>query len=228
MIVCPSCRTVNQEDLQFCSSCGRSLEPGPTTMLPRRPEEERPEIEIRTPKGPSKWRPVAIVGVVVFAAAAFGGYTLFRRDPCAETNFTSAAFGYCLTVPEGWTAEPARFGADVTLDQFAPPRDSATVIVEAVDLQDGAQLAGWADFVRRKDEGAGLIPGPASEAIIDGVAAQQWDVSVASEGGTDYQMREVVVVQNDIGWRITLNDVASSFDVSSATLERMLGSWRFR
>ena len=228
MIVCPSCRTANQEDRQFCESCGRSLEPGPTTLLPRRSDEERPPIEIRKPKGPSKWRPVALVGIVVCAAAAYGGYTLFRRDPCEGTNFASEAFGYCLTVPEGWTAEPARFGADVTLDQFSPPTDSATVIVDAVDLEDGAQLEGWADFVREKDEGAGLTPGPASEATIDGVAAQRWDVSVTSENGTDYQMREVVVMRDGIGWRVTLNDLASSFDVSSATLERMLDSWRFR
>jgi len=228
MIVCPSCRTANQEDQQFCASCGHSLEPGPTRMLPRRAEDERPPIEIRRPKGPSKWRPIVLVSVVVFAAAALGSYSLFRRDPCEGTNFVSEAFGYCLTVPEGWAAEPARFGADVTLDQFAPPTDSATVIVDAVDLKDGAQLEGWADFVRQKDEGAGLTPGPASEATVDGAAAQQWDVSVTSKNGSDYRMREVVVVQNDIGWRITLNDLASSFDVSTATLEQMLESWRFR
>ena len=86
-------------------------------------------------------------------------------------------------VPEGWEAGPAQFGADVTLDQFAPPTGSATVVVEAVDLETGVALEQWSEFVRTRDEDAGLTPGPASEATLDGADALQWDVSVASEGG---------------------------------------------
>ena len=190
-------------------------------------EGERPILEIEKPTPPSRWRPVVIVGVFVFALAALGAFLLLRPDPCRGTDFTSEAFGYCLTVPEGWTAEPARFGADVTLDQFAPPTRSATVIVEAVDLEQGVALEQWSEFVRQQDADAGLTPGPPSETVVDGATAQQWEVTATSDAGTDYRMREVVVVRDEIGWRITLNDVEDSFPVSASTFEGMLGSWRF-
>jgi hypothetical protein len=41
-------------------------------------------------------------------------------------------------------------------------------------------------------------------------------------------MREVVVVREDIGWRITLNDVADRFSTSAVAFESMLDSWQFR
>jgi hypothetical protein len=169
-----------------------------------------------------------IVGGLVVAVAAAGAFLLLRPDPCEDTNFTSEAFGYCLTVPDGWTAEPALFGADVTLDQFAPPTVSTTVIVEAVDLEQGVGLEEWSGFVRQQDADAGLVPGPASEIVVDGVTAHQWDVTATSDTGTDYRMREVVLVRDEIGWRITLNDTEERFERSAASLERMLDSWRFR
>jgi hypothetical protein len=229
MIVCPSCRAANEEDRETCESCGRSLEPGPVTLAPQRPPASAgPVLEIAPPKPPSRWRPYVIVGGLALVVVAAGGFLLLRPDPCEGTNFTSDAFGYCLTVPDGWTAEPALFGADVTLDQFAPPTASTTVIVEAVDLEEGVGLDEWAGFVRQQDADAGLVPGPASEAIVDGVTARQWDVSATSDAGTDYRMREVVVVRDEVGWRITLNDTEDRFDVSAASFERMLDSWRFR
>lgn len=228
MIVCPNCRHANDEDRQVCSACGTSLAPGPTHLRPRTSVAERPPIEIRKPPPPSKWRPVVVVGALVFAVLAAGAYFLFRPDPCRETNFSSAEFGYCLNVPDGWTAEPARFGAATTLDQFAPPKESATVVVEAVDLANDATLDQWASFVRKKDDDAGLTPGRSTDTTVDGVAGQLWDVNVTSDSGIDYRMREVVVVRDAIGWRMTLNDTASGFDVSASTFRQMLDSFRFR
>jgi len=229
MIVCPHCRAVNEEDRETCLTCGRSLEPGPVALPPqRRPESVAAVPELAHPKQPSRWRPYVIVGGLVVAVAAAGAFLLLRPDPCEDTNFTSEAFGYCLTVPDGWTAEPALFGADVTLDQFAPPTASTTVIVEAVDLEQGVGLDEWSGFVRQQDADAGLVPGPASEVIVDGVTARQWDVTATSDAGTDYRMREVVLVRDEIGWRITLNDTEDRFELSAASLERMLDSWRFR
>jgi hypothetical protein len=151
----------------------------------------------------------------------------FRPDPCQGTNFESDNFGYCLVVPDGWEAGPAQFGADVTLDQFAPPTGSATVVVEAVDLETGTELEQWSDFVRQRDEDAGLTPGPASESDLDGTDALQWDVSVASEGGDTFLMREVVTVKGDVGWRVTLNDLQDGFDTSAVVFNDMLESWEF-
>jgi hypothetical protein len=229
MIVCPVCRTANDEGAQVCASCGRSLEPAASYLMPvRRAPGARSHIEDVPPTGPSRWRAFIVLGAVVLVAVGAGTWMLFRPDPCRGTNFSSENFGYCLTVPEGWTAEPARFGSSVELDQFAVPSQGATVIVEAVDLELGADLGGFADFVRQKDKTAGLKPGPGTITEIDGVTAQVWDITVASDSGTTYQLREVVVVKDQVGWRITLNDLADNFDDHAVLFQAMLRSWRFR
>jgi hypothetical protein len=228
MIVCQSCRNVNEEGATVCARCGASLEPGHMALLPvRRSEAERPPIQLRQPPPVSKWRPFVVLGVLLLGVGVVGGALLLRPDPCSGTNFESDNFGYCLLVPEGWEAGPARFGAQVTLDQFAPPTESATVVVEAVDLETGTGLEDWSQFVRQRDEEAGLTPGASSETTLDGVGALQWDVTVAPEEGESFQMREVVVVRGDVGWRITLNDVSEGFDTSAVVFQDMLDSWQF-
>lgn len=229
MVVCPSCRNLNTEEATVCARCGSSLEPGFAALTPvRRTEAERPELEIKAPKPPSRWRPVIVIGVVVLAALGAGAVYLLRPDPCEGTNFESENFGYCIQVPDGWKAGPARFGNSVTLDQFAPPTESATVVVEAVDLERGAALEDWSAFVRTRDEEAGLTPGAASETDLGGVGALQWDVTVATDDGQAFRMREVVAVRDDVGWRITLNDLSEGFSTSAAVLEQMLESWKFQ
>jgi len=219
---------VNPEEAERCQRCGYSLEPGATSYPPvRRPEADRPPLEIQPPAPPSRWRAPLIVGSLVAAVVATGVLWLLRPDPCEGTNFESEIFGYCVLVPEGWEAGPARFGADVTLDQFAPPTEPATVVVEAVDLEAGTELEAWSEFVRQRDEEAGLTPGPASGTTVDGVEALRWDVTVEAESGT-FRMREVVTVRNDVGWRITLNDLSEGFATTAAVFEDMLGSWQFR
>ena len=227
MVVCPNCRETNAEDRLACQRCGTSLEPGAVALPPRRSDAERRPIEMRKPEQPSKWRAIMVLAALVGMIAGSGAYLLFRPDPCDGTNFESESFGYCLLVPEGWEAGPARFGADVIVDQFAPPTGSATVVVEAVDLETGTGLEQWSESVRRRDEEAGLTPGPAGEATIDGTNALRWDVSVAAEGGESFLMREVVVVVNDVGWRITLNDLQERFDASAVVFDDMLDSWQF-
>jgi hypothetical protein len=83
-------------------------------------------------------------------------------------------------------------------------------------------------FVRTKDDDACLTPGPPRDTVVDGLGAKRWDVSVTSDSGTDYRMREVVVVRDGIGWRLALNDTAEGFDVSAATFTHMIDPWRFR
>jgi hypothetical protein len=229
MVVCPSCRNINPEDSTVCARCGTTLEPGHMALLPvRRTESERPPIEVRKPPQPSKWRPLVMVGILAVVVGGAGVMWLLRPDPCSGTNFRSENFGYCVLVPEGWEAGPAQFGAEVTLDQFAPPTESATVVVEAVDLEGGTALEEWSAFVRLRAEEAGLIPGAASETTLDGVGALQWDVTVTPVDGESFRMREVVTVRDDIGWRITLNDVSDGFGTSAVVFSDMLDSWQFR
>ncbi len=229
MVVCPTCRESNTEEATVCVRCGASLAPGFATRLPaRRTEADRPQIELETRKPPSKARPYVILGVMTLMVLGAGAAWFLRPDPCAGTNFSSDTFGYCIDVPDGWEAGLARFGADVTLDQFAPPTASATVVVEAVDLQDGASLEDWSQFVRQRDEDAGLTPGAASETNLGDVGAIQWDVSVSGDGGDSFRMREVVAVNNGVGWRIALNDVSDGFASSAVVFEDMIQSWKFR
>ncbi|HKE53149.1 MAG TPA: hypothetical protein VKC55_00070 [Actinomycetota bacterium] len=228
MVICPVCRETNEEDRGICQKCGSSLEPGTTALLPRAETGQRPPIEIKPPAQPSKWRPLIALGIIVGVTLGVGAFLLFRPDPCGGSNFQSENFGYCLVVPDGWEAGPAQFGANVTLDQFAPPTGSATVVVEAVDLPTGTALDAWSQFVRQRDQDAGLTPGPPSESSLDGADAQQWDVSVSSDDGDRYQMREVVTVKGDVGWRVTLNDLQSGFDTSAVAFRDMLDSWAFR
>jgi len=227
MVVCPTCREVNEEGRAICQKCGSSLAPDAVALLPRREPSERAPIEMRKPPQPSKWRPLIVLGVFLVGLTAVAGFFALRPEPCGDTNFESENFGYCLMVPDGWEAGPAQFGADVTLDQFAPPTGSATVVVEAVDLETGVALDQWSEFVRKRDEDAGLTPGPASDAKLGGADALQWDVSVASEGGNSFLMREVVVVSDNIGWRVTLNDLQEGFDTSAVAFRDMLDSWQF-
>jgi hypothetical protein len=228
MVICPSCREVNEEDRGLCQKCGSSLEPAATALMPRADTGPRAPIEIKPPPQPSRWRPLIVLGILVGAGLGVAAFVVFRPDPCGGANFESENFGYCLIVPDGWEAGPAQFGADVTLDQFAPPTGSATVVVEAVDLPTGTALESWSQFVRQRDEDAGLTPGPSSPSTLDGADSLQWDVSVSAEDGDRFLMREVVTVQGDVGWRVTLNDLQSGFDTSAVAFRDMLDSWAFR
>ena len=228
MIVCPNCRHSNDEDRAFCSNCGASLEPGPAALRPRRESAERPQVEIPKPPEPPRWRPILILGIAGLVLAGAGVALLVRPNPCRGTNFSSANFGYCLDVPEGWTAEPAVFGGSATLDQFTPSKDSTTVLVEAHDLSSGATLEEWASFVRQKEQDAGLIPGTASDLSVGGAAAEEWQVTTTSNSGVAYTMRDVVVVRDNVGWRITLNGTDPTFQRAVQVFRSMLDSWRFR
>lgn len=228
MIVCPNCRNANDEEAVACTGCGASLEPGPTQLAARRAPGERPPLEIAQPKPPSPWRAVAALGVLLGVAMGGGAWYLFRADPCEGTNFSSDQFGYCMTLPADWTWQPARFGDSVTADQFTPASESATVLVEAADLPDEADLSAFADAVRQKDQDAGLTPGPIERTTVDGADALAWEIDYTSDAGGAYGVREVVVVNDRFGWRLMLNDVAESFHRHVSTFETMVESFRFR
>ena len=103
MIVCPNCRTANEEHARFCQTCGRSLDPGPSPRV--RPEGGTSGLaEIRPPKPPARWPAIVVVVALIVFAGAFFGYKEFGPDPC-RGKFASPQFGYCLTVPNGWQAK---------------------------------------------------------------------------------------------------------------------------
>ena len=229
MIVCPNCRHVNDEEVAACARCGQSLEPGPALMLPmRRTGEGLPQLDIKPPPKPSPWRAVGMLGVVLAIAGGFFAWKLTKPDPCRGLDFSSDLFGYCVDVPEGWAAQPAQVGSSVSLDQFSPTSRSTAVLVEAVDLPQDTGLQQFADIVRQKDEAAGMNPGQARQITIDGVAAQEWDITVSSAGSSNtFQEREVVVVRGQVGWRAQLNAPQDRFKEDSGSFQQLLDSWRF-
>ncbi len=228
MIVCPNCRNANDEEAAICARCGAPLTPGPVLLQARRAPAERPPIEIPQPRPPSPWRAIAVLGVLIGVALGVGAWYVLRPNPCEGTNFTSSRFGYCLRLPDDWEWSPARFGSSVTVDQFSPPSQTATVLVEAADLPDDVDLARFADTVRQRDQEAGLSPGPIAKVTVDGAEGFAWDIAYTSGAGQDYAAREVVVVRDHFGWRLMLNDTASAFDHHAAQFDQMVRSFRFR
>jgi hypothetical protein len=227
VIVCPACRHGNAEDAVSCERCGASLEPGPTLMLARRAPTERTPIEIAQPKPSSPWRAVGLLGVLAGVAIGAAAWFALRPDPCSGTNFTSDQFGYCLTMPQNWEWAPAKFGDAVTVDQFSPPSESTTVLVEAADLPDDADLAAFAAAVRQRDQEADLTPGPIRETTVDGTEGLAWDIHYRSDSGRRYGVREVVVVNGHFGWRLMLSDTADAFEEHVSQFDGMVESFRF-
>jgi hypothetical protein len=232
MIVCPNCRNANEEETQFCSRCGQSLEPGLSTMGPvRRDIQERADavaaLDVAPPKPVSRV-PLVVTGVAIALGALIAGLSLtLRPNPCQGTNFSSDRFGYCLTVPEGWEAGPGRVGA-VAVDEISRPREAATVLIVAVDLAQDQGLEDYAASVRDRDSAVGLDPGPIRDTFLDGVEAVEWDITSETETGQEFVMRQVVAVRNEVGWIISLSDNADSLPRHEPHFEQMLASWNFR
>jgi hypothetical protein len=225
MIVCPNCRTSNAEHAQFCMSCGRALEPGPSLRV--RPEGgHHAPTEIRPPKPPARWPGFLALAIVLVGAAGFFAWRAFAPDPC-RGKFSSSQFGYCLTVPAGWQADAARVGT-ANVDMFAPPASSAIVLVNAIDLPSNATLSDFGSSVRQQDQQAQLTPGQPEQTTVGGLPAQQWDIEAAAQGGgATFKIREVVVVNGEVGWKISMNDSASAFQSHLASLSEMLRTWHF-
>ena len=228
MIVCPACRTGNAEDRATCESCGGSLVPGPTTLQARRAPTERPAVEMPTRTPPSRFRPYIVLGAFVLLVGGGIAFATLGPDACRDRSFTSEAFGYCVDVPAGWAQAPARFGNGATLDGFSDVDGTASILVEAVDLSDTTDLDTWARMVRARDESVGLTPGVATDVVVAGVPAKVWDLTAESEDGTGYRTREVVLVRDAIGWRLTLNETEAGFDGAAAALDELLATWGFR
>jgi hypothetical protein len=225
MIVCPNCRSSNQEEARFCMNCGRTLEPGPSPRV--RPDGSHQGLaEIRPPKPPARWPAFLALGAMIVFAAGFFGWQVFGPDPCRD-KFASSQFGYCLAVPAGWQADPARVGT-APMDEFSPNASSTTVLIQAADLPANLALAEFSSSLRQQEEAAGYMPGEPQQTTVGGFPAQWWDTEVpAPDGSEGFKIRDVVVVKDEVGWRIQLNDATSAFDSHLPSLAQMLRSWHF-
>ena len=204
-----------------------TLPPPPPGAIPSSGETE-PETEV-APERRSPWHVVvavlALVGLLTLGAGlfvwAFGG-----PISCAEGTFTSERFGYCVQVPQGW--EVAGATDDAPVDRFQVPTASGTVLVSAVPLSGGQDLAAFEDYIRSLEEGVGRAPGPSTPTQVAGVTALTFDVRAGDGSVSDgASSREVLFVREGFAWRVQGADTAEGFESTTAVMEQMLATWEF-
>ena len=193
---------------------------------PPRPAEAAPATALQADR---RSRTPLVVGLLALLALAgvVAGLAAWLAAPgrCDDATFTSDRFGYCVAAPLGWSAEPARVG-HTTVDRFLMPDGSAAVFVQAVDLQDGQTLDGFAEYVRALGERGGYSMGGISQTEVGGVPAMTWEVVVSSEAGAT-RMSEVVFVREATAWRVQFADTSGAFEAHSPAFQQMLSSWHF-
>jgi hypothetical protein len=167
---------------------------------------------------------MAFVGLLGVAAGIIAFAT--AREPCAGADFTSARFGYCVAIPDGWRTEAAA-STGPAIDRLLVPAQPATVSIQAFRLTAGQSLSQFADHVRSLDRAAGYEDGDTSSRSVAGLPAIQWDVA-APTGVTTTRVRDVVFARGGVVWRVELGDTENEFASHTADLDRILLSWHFR
>lgn len=227
MLVCPGCRNENAEDAAFCKVCGRALDPTHQPMRSQQPGPDAGEIDMPPPKRRSA---VPVVMALVLAGTAIVVSAIWfgaRPNPC-EGKFSSVLFGYCAEIPEGW-----RGGSQVTgqenLDEFVPPEDDAITWVRVREIIDPAtQTQQYAQQFRTGQETQGLEPSQVEAVPLDGEEALAWEVSLPTEDGDDWRIREVVIVREDGAWRITLAAREAAYPEARVGFEELLATWTWK
>ena len=202
MLVCPRCRSENTEEAQFCSNCGGALSAA-EAPLRRVDTETRAQTAIEIP-APNRPNPMVAILALVLVAVAIGSFALYlasRPDPCAR-KFQSVFYDYCIGVPQGWQAAPqldpqAPNGRlDVLFDGVQGPRVliRAQVVAPETTSEQYAQV-----FYSLSQNATSLEP-----ATVGGTAGYAWDEQSQAEDGSSVGVRQVALVQDGLGWRITL------------------------
>jgi hypothetical protein len=227
VLVCPNCRGENLEEARFCQRCGRSLEPQ-AASLRGGPAKEVPEedLDVSPPKPPSAWPGITALVLVVMALGGWALWYLLKPDPC-QNKYSSVLFSYCAEIPEGWEGG-SQLAAEGNLDQFSPPAEDAATFVRVQDISPSATTDTYAQDFRTNQEADGLSPSRMEAVEIDGEQALAWDVTVPSEDGETLRLREVVVVREDGGWRITLAATDQTYQDARIAFEEMLDSWHWK
>lgn len=198
-------------------------EPPPGGTTPGGPPPPEPPPPRRS-RAPIVLASLVLAGLVAagVAVAIFAG----GSDPCRDASFVSERFGYCLDVVGAWQADAGTL-ASAQVDTLTLPAAPGFVTIQAATLEPGTSLESFAEDVRSRDQTAGYRATDPSPRTIDGVDALQWDVAAAEGIGTTSQVREIVFVRDDVGWRVQLGDTPQGFAADAADLDRMLESWRF-
>lgn len=227
MLVCPNCRSENQEEAEACAQCGRSLRPEEAALL-RRSRREPEEMDIEIPARP---RPSPVTGILALLTTAVlaGGiasWWMLRPDPC-EGKFSSPRFSYCVEIPLGWQDSEEQIQGAVA-DAFAPPTFDPVVLVIAEQAQPGMSSQDYAARQRQAQEADGLFPGPTRPVDIGGSPAVAWDLTTTAEDGSRVRQRQVAVVRSGQGWIIAYVGAGGSFEDGITEFQHMLESWSWK
>jgi hypothetical protein len=199
---------------------------------PPRPDPiPRTEPEPATTSPPPYSRAPFWIGLLLllgFGAVAVGVVAaLARPDVCDGTTFRSSRFGYCLVVPDGWTADGEGTLGQIPADRIQVPGGIATVYIQAVPIDEGQTLRDLADTIRSLNAKAGYQLDAISEPTVAGVPAMSWDLTTGVSGGVPMKMREIVFVDGANGWRVQVAETKPRFDDTAAIVDVMLGTWVF-
>jgi len=160
------------------------------------------------------------LGVGVVAALA-------QPDVCDGSTFRSDRFGYCLAVPEGWKADGEGTLGEIPADLIQSPGEIGSVYIQAVPIDGGQTLEGFADSVRSLNEQAGYRLEAIVETTIAGVPALRWDFVTGVKGGVPMKMRETVFIDGANGWRVQMAEAKPTFEETASTVDAMLDTWVF-
>lgn len=225
MLVCPHCRSENAEEATACQVCRRALEPT-ESHLRRTEGTERleDEFDLRPSRRPRAWP--GILALVVLAAGLGGVWLWFsnRPSPC-EGKFVSPLFGYCITIPAGWTGGSIRTPVGA-IDRYEPEEPGAEVVVLAGEAVPGTTSEQYAQGIRSTQETLGVTVGPIQSVEVgEGTPAVAWQATVRADDGTILQQRTVALIRNGLGYRILLGGDGSIFDEARFAFEQILSSW---
>lgn len=185
------------------------------------------QVPAAPPSSRSRSRKVGALVVLFLVGSVIGGLGiwLLTPRPCDDAGFVSERFGYCVDTPQGWVASQAADEPSGS-DAFRGETTAGVVWIEAFDLRSGEDLTGFAERVRGLDAAQGFDLSDPSPGIVGEVEASEWEVVVSSPSGDTF-VREIVVVQGDVGWRLQIAYPAEGDDSDGDDVESLLNSWRF-
>ncbi len=233
MLVCPSCRSENQEDAGVCRHCGTSLEAvgSPLRRLDRSTETgSESQLELWQPRSPSALPLIIGVLVVGLGLLGWGLFSTLKPNPCTG-KYPSALFPYCADIPEGWVGGLRAVG-DTYEDRFEPQEldGTAQATIRVSSLID--PTVGTPQYVqqyRTSQEATGRQLSEIDSVMLDGEQALAWTYTIPTEPPeSSLRIREVILVRGEGAWRIQLVATDEAYENARLQFETLLVSWSWK
>ena len=109
MVVCPTCREVNEEGRALCQKCGSSLSRARSRSC-RVESTARPADRDPQAPQPSKWRPLVMLGVIVGVGVVVGAFVLLAPIPAGEPTSSRRTSATASSCPRAGRPDPRSSG----------------------------------------------------------------------------------------------------------------------